>query len=135
MDFLYVCISKDRVTVDPAKIAGIREWPRNIQNVKGARSFIGVVGYHHIFVPHFSEIAAPIMKLFSKNVPFEWGPPQTDAMEKLITAVTNAPVLVRLDPSRQFELEVDASQIATGGILYQRDPVVTMPNRKEKPGP
>ena len=30
MDFLGVRISKDRVMVNPTKIAGIREWPRNI---------------------------------------------------------------------------------------------------------
>src|SRR5579863_7570025 len=56
-------------------------------------------------------------------------------MEKLITAITNAPILVRPDPTCQFELEVDTSQIATGGILYQRDLAVTLPNRKKKLGP
>ena len=60
MDFLGVCISADGITIDPAKIAGINKWPRKIQNVKGARSFIGVVGYHRMFVPLFSQIATPI---------------------------------------------------------------------------
>jgi hypothetical protein len=46
-----------------------------------------------------------------------------------------APVLVRPDPSKQFELEVDMSGIATGGILYQRDAPITLPSGKEKPEP
>ena len=54
-DFLGVWVSKDGVTVDPTKIAGLRGWPREIHNLKGARSFIGVVGYHHIFIPNFSH--------------------------------------------------------------------------------
>ena len=33
------------------------------------------------------------------NVPFEWGPKQMEAQEKLITIITNAPVLVRPDPN------------------------------------
>ena len=35
MDFLGVHISKDGVTIDPAKIARIAEWPEEIRNVKG----------------------------------------------------------------------------------------------------
>ena len=45
-----------------------------------------------------------------------------------------APVLVRPDTSKQFELEVDASQLATGAILYQHDMPVTLSSGKEKPG-
>ena len=94
MDFLGVRILKDSVTVDPAKVAGLGEWPREIKNVKGARSFIGVVGYHRMFVPNFSEITAPITKLFGKDVDFTWGPEQRAAQEELIYRVTHAPVLV-----------------------------------------
>jgi len=32
---------------------------------------------------------------------------------------------IRPDPSKQFELEVNASQIVTGAILYQRGPPIT----------
>ena len=34
MDFLGVCISKDGVTVDPAKVAGLREYPGTLHNLK-----------------------------------------------------------------------------------------------------
>jgi len=49
--------------------------------------------------------------------------------------ITHAPVLVRPDLERQFELETDASQIGTGAILYQRDPPITKPDGTQKPGP
>ena len=84
MDFLGVRILKDSVTVDPAKVAGLGEWPQEIKNVKGARSFLGVVGYHRMFVPKFSEIAAPITRLFGKDMDFTWGPEQHAAQEELI---------------------------------------------------
>jgi hypothetical protein len=48
--------------------------------------------------------------------------------------ITHAPVLVRPDPSQQFELETDASLIGTGAILYQCDPPVTLPDGTQKPG-
>jgi len=135
MDFLGVRISKDGVTIDPAKIAGLRDYPRTLFNLRQARGFLRVAGYHRIFVPNFSTIAAPITRLTGKGVPFKWGPEQQEAQEKLITLITSAPILVKPDPSQQFELEVDASQIATGAILYQRDPPVKRPDGTEKPGP
>jgi len=60
MDFLGVRISKKGATIDPTKIAGISDWPEEIKTLKGARSFIGVAGYHRMFIPGFSQIAAPI---------------------------------------------------------------------------
>jgi hypothetical protein len=49
--------------------------------------------------------------------------------------ITHAPVLVRPDPSWQFELETDASLIGTGAILYQHDPPITLSDGTQKPGP
>jgi len=60
MDFLGVRISKDGVTVDPAKIVGLAEYPHNIINLWQARGFLGVAGYHCMFIKNFSTIAAPI---------------------------------------------------------------------------
>jgi hypothetical protein len=36
MNFLGIRISKDGVTVDPAKIAGLKEWPRHLKNLREA---------------------------------------------------------------------------------------------------
>jgi hypothetical protein len=86
-----------------------------------------------MFVPGFSKIATPITKLTGKGVPFVWGQEQQEAQNKIINLITNAPILVQPDPSRQFELEVDASQIGTGAILYQWDSPVIIKG-KEKAG-
>jgi len=135
MDFLGVRISKEGVTIDPAKVAGLRDYPHDILNLRQARGFLGIAGYHRMFCKNFSIIAAPITKLTGKDVPFKWGPAQREAQDKIIMLITSSPVLVKPDPSRQFELEVDASQISTGAILYQRDPPTTCTNGTEKPGP
>ena len=80
IDFLGVHISKDGATIDPEKVAGIAEWPENIMTLKGTCSIIGVIGYHQMFIPGFSMIAAPIMKLFGKDVPFIWSQECKDAL-------------------------------------------------------
>ena len=135
MDFLGVRISKDGVTVDPAKVAGLREYPRTLHNLKQVRGFLGCAGYHRMFCKNFSIIAAPLFRLTKKDVPFTWGKEQQDVQEQIITLITNAPVLARPDPSQQFKLETDASLISTGAVLYQRDPPITLPDGTQKPGP
>ena len=109
MDFLGVRISKKGATVDPTKVAGLREYPCILKDKQQVRGFLGVAGYHRMFCPNFSIIAAPLTALTGKDVPFEWGPKQMEAQEKLITIITNAPVLIQPDPDRQFELETNAS--------------------------
>jgi len=135
MDFLGVRISKEGATVDPAKVAGLRDYPRELKDKRQVRGFLGVASYHCMFCPNFSIIAAPLTALTGKDVPFEWGPKQKEAQDKLITLITSAPILARPDPDRQFELETDASQVGTGAILYQRDPPITKPDGTQKPGP
>jgi len=135
MDFLGVRISKEGATVDPAKVAGLRDYPRILKDKRQVCGFLGVAGYHHMFCPNFSIITAPLTALTGKDVPFEWGPKQIEAQDKLITLITSAPILARPDPDKQFELETDASQVGTGAILYQWDPPITKPDSTQKPGP
>jgi hypothetical protein len=42
-------------------------------------------------------------------------------LNRIINILTSAPVLTHPDPDKPFELEVDASDYATGAILFQRD--------------
>jgi len=135
MDFLGVQISKHSATINPAKIAGIAEYPCNILNLRQARGFLGVTSYHRMFVKNFSIIAAPITQLTGKDVPFKWGPEQQAAQEEIIHLITHPPVLVKPDLSRQFKLEVNASQIEMGAILYQCDPPTKQADGTDKLGP
>jgi hypothetical protein len=135
MDFLGVCISKEGISIDPAKISGITDWPEELSTVKQVHTILGICGYHRIHIPHFSFITAPLTCLTGKDIPFEWTDECHQAVRDLKKAVTTAPVLVRPDTTKQFKLEVDASAIAMGAVLYQRDAPVTLPSGKEKPGP
>jgi hypothetical protein len=88
-----------------------------------------------MFCKDFSTIAEPITHLTRKDVPFVWGPEQQAAQETIIQHITNSPVLARPDPSKQFKLETDASQIGTRAILYQCSPPITLADGTTKPGP
>jgi RNase H-like domain found in reverse transcriptase len=61
------------------------------------------------------------MDLLQKGKEFAWDTACEAAVKRLIGLVTSKPVLVPPDPNQQFILYVDASQFATGAILYQAD--------------
>jgi len=107
--------------IDPAKIAGIKDWPTTLKNVKEVRSTLGLLGYHRPWIPNFSKIAKPLTDLLGKGQELAWDQVCEDAVRKLIGLVTLEPVIVPPDPDRQFILYVNASQFATGAVLYQPD--------------
>ena len=111
----------DTIKPDPSKTAGLREWPRTLKSVKEVRSTLGILNYHCAFVPGFSHIVRPLTRLLKKNELFLWTPTCTKALNRIIDILTNEPVLTHPDPNKEFELEVDASNFATGAILFQRD--------------
>ena len=65
-------VTEDGVCIDPTKVAGIAEWPRNLKNLKEVRSTLGVLGYHRAFIRDFAKWARPLHNLTKKDVPFEW---------------------------------------------------------------
>ena len=59
------------------------------------------------------------MSLLKKGIPFKWTEECTKALDQLLHIVASDPVLHRPNYDKPFILEVDASQYATGAILYQ----------------
>ncbi|CAN4112833.1 unnamed protein product [Withania somnifera] len=64
-------VSKAGVSIDPAKIRAVCEWPRPTTCFE-IRSFVGMAGYYRRFIEGFSSIAAPLTRLTRKNVTFRW---------------------------------------------------------------
>ena len=62
VDYLGLILEKGVVRMDPAKIAGVAEWPTPT-TVKQVQSFLGFVNYYRPFVPKFSHIARPLNEL------------------------------------------------------------------------
>ncbi|KAL4017819.1 hypothetical protein IC575_021391 [Cucumis melo] len=71
VSFLGHVVSKDGVSVDPAKIEGVTSWPRP-STVSVVHSFMGLAGYYRRFVEDFSGIATALTQLTRKGDPFVW---------------------------------------------------------------
>ena len=65
-------VSKDSISTDPAKVQKIIDFPAP-KDVHEVRSVLGFFSYYRGFIPHYSEIAKPMVKLTEKEKTFHMG--------------------------------------------------------------
>ena len=86
LHFLGHVVGRDGISVDPDKIAVIRDWPVPT-NLKQLQAFLGLANYFRRFVHHYSMIAAPLTELCGKKGETydwrNWGKEELDAFNKL----------------------------------------------------
>ena len=73
------------------------------------------------FVKAYATIARPLEELTSKYAKFIWTNDHQQAFEELKKALVSAPVLKLPNIAESFRVMTDASDIAIGGVLLQRD--------------
>ena len=118
MEFLGVVLQNGRIRMDDAKLKGVADWPVP-RSVKDVRAFLGFTGFYRYFVPHYSQIARPLIDLTCKAAIFHWGTPQTRAFETLKTLMCQRPVLHQPQYDKPFYLATDASGYGVGAVLLQ----------------
>jgi Reverse transcriptase (RNA-dependent DNA polymerase) len=93
MEILGWLVGGGKIQIDPTKVKGISEWPRELKNKEEVRCTLGVLGYQQPFIQGFSSIARPLYDLTKKDTPFVWTSACTDALNTLIKYITLEPVL------------------------------------------
>ncbi|KAL0560422.1 hypothetical protein IC582_000827 [Cucumis melo] len=131
VSFLGHVVSKDGVSVDPAKIEVVTGWTRP-STVSEVRSFLGLAGYYRRFVENFSHIATPLTQLTRKGAPFVWSKACEDSFQNLKQKLVTAPVLTVPDGSGSFVIYSDASKKGLGCVLMQQGKVVAYASRQLK---
>ncbi|CAM4606773.1 unnamed protein product [Leuciscus chuanchicus] len=117
--FLGSVISTQGISMDPAKVRALTDWPRPESRVALQR-FLGFANFYRRFIQNFCPIAAPLTALTSVKIRFFWTEAAEAAFELLKSRFSSAPILVSPDLEKQFIVEVDASEVGVGAILSQR---------------
>jgi hypothetical protein len=123
--FLGHVISQNKIKTNPEAVEAIKTWIKPAGGGKKAvtavRGFLGMAGWYRKFIPHFADIAKPLVHLTKNDVTWDWTLECQSSFEKLRDALTQSPVLGIADPSKNYILHTDASDHAMGAILQQED--------------
>jgi hypothetical protein len=109
-------ISKDGIKIDPSRIEAIQklEHPRNIKELQ---SFIGKINFLRRFIPNLAELLRNITNMLKKDTKIKWNTESKQSFEQVKHALTQDPVLISPDFTKDFYLFSFASEHTITTIL------------------
>ncbi|RVW64403.1 Retrovirus-related Pol polyprotein from transposon 17.6 [Vitis vinifera] len=87
----------------------------------GIRQFLGHAGFYRRFIKDFSKISKPLCELLVKDAKFVWDEKCQKSFEELKQFLTTAPIVRAPNWKLPFEVMCDASDLAMGAVLGQRE--------------
>jgi hypothetical protein len=100
---------------------------------KQVRSFIGLINYYRDMWPRRSEILAPLTRLTSKDVPFQWTDVKQQSFDKIKSVVCHKVLLSYPDFNKPFHIHTDASHYQLGAVISQNNCPIAFYSRKLQP--
>ena len=116
--FLGHIVGRAGLECDPSKVSAVANWIPPT-TTKGVREFLGFTGYYRRFVPDYSTVAQPLVRLLGKDCKFHWTDACQDAFMALRALLIKAPVLAFPKEDLPYIVDTDASDHGIGGVLSQ----------------
>lgn len=120
VDFLGFELSKSGIKPQSRLTTAINQFQRPTTQ-KELKGFLGLSGFYRAFIPAFATISKPLTAMTSHKVPFTWTDECEKSFQELKHALSSEPVLAFPNTNKPFIVDVDASNLAVGGVLSQID--------------
>ena len=111
-------ITSKGLRLDDAKTEAITNMPMP-EDRPALQRVLGMVKYLSQYIPHESEITAPLRELLKKDAPWQWQNEHIESLQKIKEILAKQPVLRFYDVTRPITIQADASQSGLGGCLLQ----------------
>lgn len=118
--FLGHIISQEGISCDPDRVKAIQSLTPP-QNKKELQQLFGLINYVRTFIPHLSEISAPLRELLKKNSCFKWEQLHTSCLERIKTDIAKAPTLKIFNETKEIVIQADASKHGLGACMLQEN--------------
>ena len=120
-------VSADGIKPVQSKVESLLKAPEP-RNVDELISFLGAVNYYRRYLPKLSAVIAPLERLRTKTVKWQWTTTERDAFQKLKMLLSSKQVLTFYDPKLPLKVDTDASSGGIGAVLSH-----ILPNGEERP--
>lgn len=137
LEFLGHHITREGIFPLQSRVQAIQDCPTP-SSPKALQEFLGMLNFYNRFLPHISEVLAPLYDLVKKgDKDFQWCPLAETAFQTAKDRLCNATLLHHPVPNAKIVLATDASGIAVGASLEQEVGVERQPlaffSRKLRP--
>lgn len=92
------------------------------------QSFLGLLNFYNVFLPHKATVAEPLHRLLNKDTPWPWDHIHACSFQAVKDLLTSSAVLVQYSSTLPLTLTADASPYSIGAFLSHR-----LPNGLEAP--
>ena len=108
---------------------GLHPLPEKVEAVQRAatptdtvrlKSYLGLLTFYSKFLPDLSTVAAPLNRLLSPKVSWQWTDKEESAFIATKHLLLSSKVLVHYDPDRELYLQCDAFSYGVGAVLSRR---------------
>lgn len=113
-------VDKNGIRVDFKKGEVTRSTPRPTNQTE-LQSFLGFAGYYCRFIQSFALLSTPVHAVASCKREALWTSDRDKEFKALEEALSSPPVLTFLDFDRLFNVETNASAVAIGAALSQKN--------------
>ena len=93
------------------------DFPRSRKEIQ---SFLGKVNFVRRFIPNFTEIVKDITRMLKKGAEIKWKTEAKHLFEEIKKSLTQAPVLISPDFSKEFMVFTFASKNTIARVLLQK---------------
>ena len=116
--FLGHIVGQGYIQMEPSRLKAIEDWVE-LKNFHEMRVFLGMTNYQRKFVEGYSKVTSALTDLLKKDKRWSWTNKCQEAFDDLKKRMVTAPILKFPDFERPFEVHIDASDFAIGGVLMQ----------------
>ena len=117
IEFLGRSVSTNGTTLTDHSIDTIRQWTVP-HSTKSLQRLLGMANFHRDYIRDFAVVTEPLYSVL-RCKKFFWGSKQQKAFEELKGLLISPAVLAIPSPGKQFFLETDSSDYASGAVLKQ----------------
>jgi hypothetical protein len=121
VEFLGYVITPDGMEMSEDKINAIKKWqaPRSLRDIQ---SFFGFGNLYRRYIKDFSRVCQPLTEVTKgEKKDWRWTPEIEESFEGLKEQFTTPLILTHFDPTKECIVETDASDLALGAILSDKD--------------
>jgi len=125
---LGLIISTKGIAMDKDTVETVQNWSQEkkskngwLNNLFEVHQFVGFCNYYWWFIPKYCEKEEPLTRLTKRDEQLVWESVQQLAFETMRTGFTTAHALRHNDHEREVNIETDASEYVSAGVLSQRD--------------